>query len=84
MLRKTTIVLALAAALTGGLTADAVALATGHTGWDGLGDGGGHAVGDSHGARFGSGHMGGPGRPMEGSSRHGPASAPRFNTSPGY
>jgi hypothetical protein len=28
--------------------------------------------------------MGGPGRPMEGSSRHGPGSAPRFNTSPGY
>ena len=43
MLRKTTIVLALAAALTGGLTADAVALATAHTGWDGLGDGDGCA-----------------------------------------
>jgi hypothetical protein len=37
MLRKTMIVLAMAAALTGGLTADAFALATAHTGWDGLG-----------------------------------------------
>jgi hypothetical protein len=44
MLRKIMIVLALAAALTGGLTADADALATGHTGWDGLGDGGAHAI----------------------------------------
>ena len=41
MLRKTLIVLATASALTGALTADAVALATAHTGWDGLGDGGG-------------------------------------------
>jgi hypothetical protein len=39
MLRKTIIVLATAAALTGALTADAVALATAHTGWDGLGGG---------------------------------------------
>jgi len=37
MLRKTIIVLATAAALTGALTADAVALATAHTGWDGRG-----------------------------------------------
>jgi hypothetical protein len=43
MLRKTIIVLATAAALTGGLTADAVALATAHTGWDGLGAVG-HAI----------------------------------------
>ena len=42
MLRKTMIVLAAAAALCGGLTDDAFALATGHTGWDGLGDGVGH------------------------------------------
>jgi hypothetical protein len=38
------ILLATAAALTAGLTADAVALATGHTGWDGLGDGGAHLI----------------------------------------
>ena len=38
MLRKTMIVLTAAGALTWGLTADAVALATAHTGWDGLGD----------------------------------------------
>ena len=43
MLRKTIFVLATAAALTGALTADAVALATAHSGWDGLGDGGGHS-----------------------------------------
>ncbi|MEA2962268.1 MAG: hypothetical protein QOI46_2366 [Alphaproteobacteria bacterium] len=46
MLRKTIIVLATAAALTGGLTADAVALATAHTGWDGLGAVG-HAIATS-------------------------------------
>ena len=51
MLRKTIIVLATAAALTGALTADAVALATAHTGWDGLGGG-------AHIARK---HFGGPG-----------------------
>jgi hypothetical protein len=44
MLRKTMIVLATAAILSGALTADAVALATGQTGWDGLGDGGAHAI----------------------------------------
>ncbi len=44
MLRKTIIVLAAVAALTGGLSGDAVARATGHTGWDGLGDGGGHPL----------------------------------------
>jgi opacity protein-like surface antigen len=43
MLRRTIFVLATAAALSGALTADAVALATAHTGWDGLGDGGGHS-----------------------------------------
>jgi hypothetical protein len=43
MLRKTIFVLATAAALTGAPTADAVALATAHSGWDGLGDGGGHS-----------------------------------------
>jgi hypothetical protein len=51
MLRKTIFVLATAAALTGALTADAVALATAHTGWDGLGGG-------AHIARK---HFGGPG-----------------------
>lgn len=44
MLRKTVIVLASAAALCGGLTDDALALATGHSGWDGLGDGVGHPI----------------------------------------
>jgi hypothetical protein len=44
MLRKSMIVLAAAAALSVGLSADAIALATAHTGWDGLGDGGGHPV----------------------------------------
>jgi hypothetical protein len=44
MFRKTLIVLATTAVLSGGLTVNAVALATGHTGWDGLGDGGAHAV----------------------------------------
>jgi hypothetical protein len=44
VLRKTIIVLAAVAALTGTLRDDAVALATGHTGWDGLGDGGGHPL----------------------------------------
>ena len=45
MLRKTMPVLATAAALTVGLTADAAALATAHSGWDGLGDGGHTVVG---------------------------------------
>ena len=44
MLRKTMMVLATAAVLSGGLTADAAALATAHSGWDGLGDGGAHAI----------------------------------------
>ena len=44
MFRKTMIVLATSAVLSGGLTANAVALATGHTGWDGLGDGGAHVA----------------------------------------
>ncbi|MEA2959080.1 MAG: hypothetical protein QOJ58_4746 [Alphaproteobacteria bacterium] len=39
MFRKITIVLAATAVLSGGLTANAVARAAGHTGWDGLGDG---------------------------------------------
>jgi hypothetical protein len=58
MLRKTIIVLATAAALTGALTADAVALATAHTGWDGLGGGGG---GPRMGGGFARKHFGGPG-----------------------
>ena len=44
MFRKTMIVLATTAVLSGGLTANAVALAAAHTGWDGLGDGGAHAI----------------------------------------
>ena len=45
MLRTTMMVLATAAALSGGLTADAFALATAHSGWDGLGDGVGSLLG---------------------------------------
>ena len=44
MFRKIVIVLAATAVFSGGLTANAVARATGHTGWDGLGDGGAHAI----------------------------------------
>jgi hypothetical protein len=44
MLRKIMIVLAAGAALTAGLSDDAVARATAHSGWDGLGDGGGHPI----------------------------------------
>jgi hypothetical protein len=44
MFRKTMIVLATTAVLSGGLTANAVARATGHTGWDGLGDGGAQPI----------------------------------------
>ena len=66
MLRKIIFVLATAAALTGALTADAVALATAHTGWDGLGDGdrlGGRLGGGPHmGGGFARKHFGGPGR----------------------
>jgi hypothetical protein len=58
MLRKTIFVLATAAVLTGALTADAVALATAHTGWDGLGGGGG---GPPMGGGFARKHFGSPG-----------------------
>jgi hypothetical protein len=44
MFRKIMIVLATTAVLSGGLTANADARATGHIGWDGLGDGGAHIV----------------------------------------
>jgi hypothetical protein len=57
MLRKTLIVLATASALTGALTADAVALATAHSGWDGLGDGDGLGGG----AHIAPKHFGGHG-----------------------
>jgi hypothetical protein len=40
MFRKIVIVLAATAVFSGGLTANAVARASAHTGWDGLGDGG--------------------------------------------
>src|SRR5258707_7696135 len=56
MLRKTMIVLATAAALTGGLTADAFARGGGAGGHGGGGFGGGHGGG------FGGGHIGGFGR----------------------
>ena len=66
MLRKTMTVLAMAAALTGGLTADTAALATAHSGWDGLGDGGAYRSGSGGGAHigggFGRGYFGGPGK----------------------
>jgi hypothetical protein len=58
MLRKTMIVLATAAALTGGLTADAFARGGGHRGGGGHGGGGGHrAVGGHGGAHVGGGHF---------------------------
>jgi hypothetical protein len=44
MLRTTMMVLATAAALSGGLTADALARAAAHRGWDELGDGGADAI----------------------------------------
>src|ERR1700704_3403590 len=63
MLRKTMIVLATAAALTGGLTADAFARGGGGGGGHGGGGGGGHAGGGFGGAHMGGGfggaHMGG-------------------------
>ena len=67
MLRKTMIVLATAAALTGGLTADALARGGGgggHMGGGGghMGGGGGH-IGGFGGAHMGGGHMGGGFRP---------------------
>jgi hypothetical protein len=56
MLRKTVIVLAMAAALTGGLTADAFARGGGGGGG---GHGGGFGGGGHMGGGFGGGHMGG-------------------------
>ena len=44
MFRKIVIVLAATAVFSGGLTANAVALASAHTGWDGLGDGGADVI----------------------------------------
>jgi len=44
MFRKIVIVLATTAVLGGGLTANAVARASAHTGWDGLGDWGADAI----------------------------------------
>src|SRR6266404_9104104 len=60
MLRKTMIVLATAAALTGGLTADAFARGGGG-GHGGGGFGGGHGggFGGGHAGGFGGGHIGG-------------------------
>jgi hypothetical protein len=66
MLRRTMTVLAIAAALTGGLTADGAARATAHSGWDGLGDGGVHHNWSGGGAHIGSGfgrsYFRGPGK----------------------
>jgi hypothetical protein len=65
MLRKTMIVLATAGTLTGGLTADAFALATARSSWNGLGavagQGGGSGGGAYTGGGFDRGHFGGPG-----------------------
>jgi hypothetical protein len=61
MLRKTLIVLTAAAALTGGLTADAFARGGGGGGHMGGGGGGGHM-----GAGFGGGRVGGFGSGMTG------------------
>src|SRR5262245_55253410 len=58
MLRKTMIILATVAALTGGLTADA--LARGGGGGGGGGHGGGFGAGAHMGGGFGAGHFGGP------------------------
>jgi hypothetical protein len=44
MLRTTMAVLAVAAALTGGLITDSAALTTAYSGWDGPGDGGAHTI----------------------------------------
>jgi len=65
-LRKTMIVLATAAALTGGLTADAFARGGGGGGGHGGGFGGGAHIGGGFGGAhmgggFGRGHFGGPG-----------------------
>jgi hypothetical protein len=68
MTRKITIVLAIAAALTGGLTADA--FARGGGGGGGGGHGGGFGGGGHMGGGFGGGHMGagfGGGRGFAGS-----------------
>ena len=66
MSRRTMTVLAMAAALTVGLTADAAARATAHSGWDGLGDGGAYRSGSGGGAHiggeFGRSYSGGPGK----------------------
>jgi hypothetical protein len=91
MLRKTIFVLATAAALTGALTADAVALATAHTGWDGLGGGahiarkhfGGHGGAFSRGfagQHFPSarGHFGRAGRHLGRGRRFTPGLGDRF------
>src|SRR5580692_5234338 len=63
MLRKTMIVLATAAALTGGLTADAFARGGGGGGHMGGGFAGGHMGGGFGGPHIGGGHMGGGFRP---------------------
>jgi hypothetical protein len=44
MFRKIMIVIAATAVLSGGLSANAFAKASAHTGWDGLGDGGAHTI----------------------------------------
>ena len=44
MLRTAMMGLATVAAISGGLTVDALARATAHSGWDGLGDGGADAI----------------------------------------
>jgi hypothetical protein len=77
MLRKTMIVLATAAALTGGLTADAFARGGGGGGGH-MGGGGGH-MGGGHIGGFGGAHMGGGfGGPHMGGGHMGGGFRPHF------
>ena len=84
MLRKTMIVLATAAALTGGLTADAFARGGGgggHMGGGGghMGGGGGHFGGGGHIGGFAGAHMGGGfGGPRMGGGHMGGGFRPHF------
>ena len=84
-LRKTMTVLATAAALTGGLTADAFARGGGGGGGHSGGFGGGAHMGSGFGAAahiggdFGLGHLGGPGRAFGRGRRFAPGLGYGFN-----
>jgi hypothetical protein len=86
-LRKTMIVLATAAALTGGLTADAFARGGGGGGGHGGGFGGGAHMGGRFGGGahigggFGLAHFGGPGGAFGRGRRSGPGLGYGFNAS---